>query len=96
MPVIELPIRANYAPNVFVSVLCVRGRMGEVKPTALVDLGRPAFKLGIAEINVGWRAHELKVSVSSDRDVYNIRDKAAVSVKVTDGRRRLRLRRAAR
>ena len=82
MPVIELPIKPNYAPNVFVSVLCVRGRVGDVKPTALVDLGRPAFKLGIAEINVGWKAHELKVSVSPEREVYKIREKASVLIKV--------------
>ena len=44
----------------FVSVLR-RPRPGQPasQPTALVDLGRPAFKLGIAEIQVGWRAHEL-------------------------------------
>ncbi len=54
-PVVELPVKPTYAPNVFVSVLAVRGRVGGVQPTALVDLGKPAFKLGIAEIQVGWR-----------------------------------------
>jgi len=82
MPVIEVPVKGNYAPNVFVSVLVVRGRVGDVKPTALVDLGRPAFKLGIAEINVGWRAHELKVFVTPEKQVYRIRDKAKVKIKV--------------
>ena len=82
MPVVEVPVKPNYAPNVFVSILAVRGRLGDVKPTALVDLGRPAFKLGIAEISVGWKVHELKVSVSSERNVYKIREKAAVFVKV--------------
>jgi hypothetical protein len=47
-----------------------------------VDLGRPAFKLGISEINVGWKAHELKVSVSPEREVYKIREKASVTIKV--------------
>ena len=82
MPVVEIPVKPNYAPNVFVSVLAVRGRLGEVKPTALVDLGRPAFKLGIAEINVGWKAHELKVSVLPEKNVYKIREKAGVTIKV--------------
>src|SRR5690606_3505588 len=54
-PVIEIPADERYAPNVFVSVLAVRGRVGGVQPTALVDLGKPAFKLGIAEVRVGWR-----------------------------------------
>ena len=81
-PVIEVAIKGNYAPNVFVSALCVRGRVEGVKPTALIDLGKPAFKLGIAEIKVGWKAHELKVEVSSQKDVYRIREKAPVKIKV--------------
>ena len=81
-PVVNVPVRGNHAPNVFVSVLAVRGRVADVQPTALVDLGKPAFKMGVAQINVGWRAHELKVNVSTDRQVYRVRDKAKVSVEV--------------
>jgi len=81
-PVVEVPVRGNYAPNIFVSVLAVRGRVGDVQPTALVDLGKPAFKMGVSEINVGWRAHELDVKVSTDRAVYRVRDKAKVTVEV--------------
>lgn len=82
-PVIKLPIKATHAPNVFVSVLAVRGRAGGTQPTALIDLGKPAFRMGVAEINVGWRAHELNVKVSTDKPVYRTRDKARVSVQVT-------------
>jgi len=82
-PVIEVPIKGSYAPNVFVSALVVRGRLPWIQPTALVDLGKPAYKLGIAEINVGWKAHELKVSVSTDRKVYKVRQRAKVRIKVT-------------
>ena len=80
-PSITLPVR-DYAPNVFVSVLAVRGRIGSIQPTAMVDLGKPAFKLGIAEIRVGWRDHELKVGVVPDRTVYRVREKAHVKVSV--------------
>ena len=88
MPTIDVPVQGKYSPNVFVSALVVRGRVGDIQPTATVDLGRPAYKLGIAEINVGWQAHELKVKVSSDQSTYKIRDKATVRIKVTraDGR----------
>jgi uncharacterized protein YfaS (alpha-2-macroglobulin family) len=81
-PVVEVPIRPNYAPNVFVSVLCVRGRVAGVVPTATVDLGRPAFRLGIAEINVGWKGHELKVAVSPAREVFRVREMARARVQV--------------
>jgi uncharacterized protein YfaS (alpha-2-macroglobulin family) len=80
-PVIEVPIQGRHAPNVFVSVLAVRGRTGEVQPTALADLGKPAYRLGIAEVRVGWREHELKVAVATDRSVYKAREKVKVKVR---------------
>lgn len=83
-PVIEIPVQGSLAPNAFVSVLAVRGRVSEPRPTALIDLGKPAFRIGLAEIDVGWRAHELDVSVSSDREIYRVRENAAVSVEVRD------------
>ncbi|HEV8131905.1 MAG TPA: MG2 domain-containing protein [Acidobacteriota bacterium] len=87
-PVVEIPIKPSYAPNVYVSVLAVRGRVTGIQPTATVDLGRPAYKLGIAEIRVGWKTHELKVSVTPDRQTYHIREKAKVkiAVKKSDGK----------
>jgi uncharacterized protein YfaS (alpha-2-macroglobulin family) len=63
-------------------VLAVRGRVAGTQPTALVDLGKPAFKLGIAEIRVGWRDHTLAVKVASDRPTYRVREKAQVTVAV--------------
>lgn len=81
-PVIDVPIRKNYAPNVFVSVLVVRGRIDDVKPTALVDLGKPSYKLGIAELKVGWKPHELNVKVNASKKVYRVRDKAEVTIQV--------------
>jgi uncharacterized protein YfaS (alpha-2-macroglobulin family) len=81
-PVIQVPMKPEYAPNVFLSVLAVRGRAGVPAPTALVDLGKPAFKLGIAELRVGWRAHELRVSVTPDRQVYQVRQKAQMKIAV--------------
>ena len=82
-PMVKVAIKGGHAPNVFVSVLVVRGRVSDVQPTALVDLGKPAFKMGVAEINVGWKAHELGVKVSADKQAYRVREKARVSVQVT-------------
>ena len=31
-PVVELPIKANYSPNIYVSVLAVRGRVAKANP----------------------------------------------------------------
>lgn len=81
-PLVQVPLRGSHAPNVFVSVLAVRGRVADVQPDALVDLGKPAFKMGIAEIKVGWRAHQLEVKVSADKPVYRVREKAKIAVQV--------------
>ena len=34
---------------------CARPSAG-IKPSYTIDMGKPAYKLGIAEINVGWLA----------------------------------------
>ncbi len=80
-PVIEVPMKLSYAPNVFISALVVRGRTADIQPTSLVDLGKPAYKLGIAEMNVGWKSHELKVNVTTDKKVYQVRQKAKVKIR---------------
>ncbi len=102
-PVVEVKLDGSYAPDVFVSVMAVRGRVGGwwawvgnvardwgldwfsregSRPTALVDLAKPSYRLGIAKINVGWEAHRLNVAVKADRERYAARDTAQVDVEV--------------
>ncbi|MDO9004487.1 MAG: MG2 domain-containing protein [Aquabacterium sp.] len=110
-PTISLEVKAEWGPNVFVSVLAVRGRVRDVPwysfftwgwrsptewwkafnddgrdyqaPTAMVDLSKPAFKYGIAEIEVGTASHQLKVTVQPDKARYPIRATSQVRVKVS-------------
>jgi alpha-2-macroglobulin len=88
-PVVEIPIESYYSPNVFVSAFMVRGRIGEGQPTAFFDPGRPAYKLGITQIDVGWQAHELKVAVVTDKKTYKVREtvEARISVKTALGKK---------
>lgn len=81
-PTLEVPVKGTYAPNVFVSAFLVRGRVDGAAPTALVDLGRPAFKMGLAEVRVGWAAHELAVKVTPSRTVAKVREKVPVTIAV--------------
>ncbi|OWY29710.1 alpha-2-macroglobulin [Herbaspirillum robiniae] len=105
-PTISVPVKAEYGPNVYVSVLAVRGRMREVPwysffvwgwkepvnwwhefreyqaPGPIVDLSKPAWKYGIAEINVGDAGHKLQVAVTADKSAYPIRATAKVQVQV--------------
>ncbi|CAN5279426.1 MG2 domain-containing protein [soil metagenome] len=109
-PTIDLKIEPTWGPNVYVSVLALRGRIREVPwysfftwgwkeplnwvrsfwyegreyqaPTAMVDLSKPAFKLGVAALKVGIKAHELQVSVTADKPQYAVRQKATARIKV--------------
>lgn len=81
-PVFEVPIRGEFAPNVFVSAVAIRGRVGNPKPTALLDLARPAVKMGAAKILVGWKSHELKVAVTPEKPRYQARQKVKTKIKV--------------
>ncbi|MEO5340155.1 MAG: MG2 domain-containing protein [Magnetococcus sp. MYC-9] len=82
-PTLRIPMQGRYAPNVFVSALAVRGRSGESVPTAMVDLGKPAFRIGYTQLKVGWQAHTLKVQVTTDRPIYKVREAALATIQVT-------------
>lgn len=53
-----------------------------VAPTAMVDLSKPAYRLGVAEIRIGTQAHQLAVSVKADKESYSVRGKAQVTIQV--------------
>ncbi|HEU4427404.1 MAG TPA: MG2 domain-containing protein [Myxococcota bacterium] len=81
-PVIKVPITAAHAPNVFVSVLAVRGRVAKPEATAFVDLARPASKLGVTELYVGLAPRTLDVSVKPERETYQVRERVRAKIRV--------------
>lgn len=104
-PVIEVPMSGDYAPDVYVSVMAVRGRVGGWslwlsnlarswnlpffsrdggQATATVDLAKPAYRLGMAHVRVGWEAHRLGVEVRTDHERYAPRDTATVDLHITN------------
>ncbi|MGP1613755.1 MAG: alpha-2-macroglobulin, partial [Pollutimonas bauzanensis] len=111
-PTISIPVEAQWGPNVYVSVLALRGRLRELPwqsfftwgwrqpaswynafvdsrgnqaaaPTALVDLAKPSFRFGLAQIRVSDDQDQLRVKVSTDKQTYQVRDKASVTVQVS-------------
>ncbi|MCX5870401.1 MAG: MG2 domain-containing protein [Deltaproteobacteria bacterium] len=106
-PTVKLPVKTEWGPNVFVSVLVVRGRVQPLKwysffhwgwrepaswfknwwnpqqPTAMVDLAKPAYRIGLAEIGVGTEGFKLQVEVTADKANYQPREQATVRLKVT-------------
>ncbi|HID65352.1 MAG TPA: hypothetical protein EYP49_21755, partial [Anaerolineae bacterium] len=80
---IEVPILSEYAPNVYVSVVIVKG-MDETEP-----LG--SFKVGYAALPVSTREKELKLTIKPDKDVeagehYGPRETVTYDILATDHR----------
>ncbi|MGB7421054.1 MAG: MG2 domain-containing protein [Comamonas sp.] len=54
-----------------------------IAPTAMVDLSRPAYKLGATELRVGAKAHRIAVNVKADQASYQVRGTARVTIEAT-------------
>ncbi len=82
-PSIEVPIRPNYLPNVFVSVILLQGRVDSAARTKEADIGRPSFKAGIIQLSVSPVSRKLAVALTPDKAEYRPGDTVTVGVKVT-------------
>ena len=85
---IRLPITERHSPNVFVSVVVVRGRSGA--PGTLDDPGRPTLRVGYAQLRVTPEVKRLTVSVDPGRPEYRPGDTASVKVAVRSGQNGVR------
>jgi uncharacterized protein YfaS (alpha-2-macroglobulin family) len=87
MPVVEVPIEGDYFPNVFVAVHLVRGRVS-APPESGADVGAPAFRLGVVNLDVNPETHRLKAQVTTNKKEYRPGEDVDADVLVTgrDGR----------
>jgi uncharacterized protein YfaS (alpha-2-macroglobulin family) len=81
---VEVPITEDDIPNVFVSVLLIRGRTSNDPGADGNDPGKPAFRLGYAELLVEDATKRLTIDVTADRREYRPANAARVSVAVRD------------
>lgn len=78
---VEVPIKANYLPNVYVSVTLIKGRSGEPVNAKGVDLGKPQAKTGYVNLLVTPQSKKLDVAVKTAKTEY--RPGQEVRVKLT-------------
>ena len=94
---VDVPITEADIPNLFVSVLLVKGRTSAaISPDAVVksgpaavvedssDPGKPAFRLGYVELKVEDSTKRLTVALKANREEYRPANTAQVALKVTD------------
>ncbi|MDR3555717.1 MAG: MG2 domain-containing protein [Syntrophobacteraceae bacterium] len=72
--VIEFPVKPDYLPGFYVSVVVMSPRVEKPLGPAGEDLGKPSFRLGYARLEVKDRYKEIEVKCTSDKEVYKPRD----------------------
>jgi hypothetical protein len=75
---LTVPITSDYAPNVYVSVALVQGRMGDG------SRGKPRMRMGIADLPVRPQDTTLAVAIATDKPDYRPGEMVTAKVKVTD------------
>ena len=81
---ITVPITEKDIPNVFVSVLLIKGRTQQDPGKDGSDPGKPAFRLGYVELKVSDASKKLTVDVKANRDEFRPATKAKIDVNVKD------------
>jgi len=82
---IEIPIRSEYIPNVFISVLLVQGRKSGVAAAESQDLGKPSFKIGYVNLRIDPTGKRLAVEIQKEKDEYRPKEEVSLKLKVRDG-----------
>lgn len=72
----RLPITADYAPTVYVSVVLIKG-IDETNPIS-------GFKMGMVKLNVSTEQQELTVKLTPDKETYGPGETATYDILVTD------------
>jgi alpha-2-macroglobulin len=73
---LEIPISADYAPNVYVSLVLVKAADQEVPV--------PDLRVGLVNLPVSTEQQELTISVTPDKASAGPRDEVAYTIKATD------------
>ncbi|SUA64955.1 alpha-2-macroglobulin family protein [Oligella urethralis] len=88
-PNIRLEIEDSWYPNVYVSVLAVRGRITpeegaeKVPNPVLIDLNKPSFRFGLTELKVTNPDKQFRLELNLDRSSYQLREVATAKIKAT-------------
>jgi uncharacterized protein YfaS (alpha-2-macroglobulin family) len=75
---VRVPITERHVPNVFVSVVVVRGRSGP--PGTLDDPGRPTLRVGYTQLTVTPEIKRMAVTLTPDRGEYRPGDTASIAI----------------
>ena len=81
---IDIPVKSEYIPNVYVGVILIQGRIEYDKIEDELDLGKPGFKIGYTELKVNPAERQLHVTMTTDNEEYRPGDEVEVQLQVAD------------
>lgn len=84
MPIVELPVKSEWFPNVYVSIDVVRGRIKAPPASGKLDLGGPEFRMGTTELNIDPESHRLKLAITPTKTKLSPGETFDADVAVTD------------
>ena len=77
---IQVPIKENYLPNVYVSVVLVRGRSASPVKDRTLDLGKPQVKVGYVNLNVIPDNKKIATAVKTSASTYQPGEEVTVQL----------------
>ncbi len=86
-PVIEVPVKADYLPGFYVSVVAVSPRADKPLGPGNVDLGKPTYRMGYVSARVVDPHKRLAVEVETDKEVYRPRETVKARLHVAPRKR---------
>ncbi len=79
---LQVPINQEHIPNVFVSVILLKGRVSQQGTSEKEDIEKPSFKIGYLDLSVDPAQKRLDVEVIPDKKEYSPQDKVRITIKV--------------
>ncbi len=81
---VEVPVTEDDIPNVYVSVVLVKGRSESFSATDASDPGKPSFRVGYAALQVEDARKRLSLAVETDKPEYRPSARATIRILVKD------------
>lgn len=80
-PVIEIPVKPDYAPGYYLSVVVFSPRVDAAPPElGQIDMGKPAFRAGYVQTGIIDPYKTMTVTAKAEQDVYRPRDLVKVAL----------------
>lgn len=79
---LEIPISQEHIPNVFLSVILLKGRVSQQGVSEKEEIEKPSFKIGYLDLSVDPAQKRLDVEVIPDKKEYSPQDRVRIAIKV--------------